>query len=71
MTTIKDIAKEAGVSLMTVSRVINETHLVKKETVDKVNEAINKICRYILGYVFWIYANTYQNEQSSCARSDA
>lgn len=43
MSTIKDVAKEAGVSLMTVSRVINNTGQVKQETIDKVNEAIIKL----------------------------
>ena len=43
MATIRDVAKEAGVSLMTVSRVINEPSLVKQDTVDKVNRAIKKL----------------------------
>ena len=40
--TIKDIAKEAGVSICTVSHVINKTHYVSKELTDRVNEAIKK-----------------------------
>ena len=43
MSTIKDVAREAGVSLMTVSRVINGTGQVKQNTVDRVNGAIKKL----------------------------
>ncbi len=43
MATIRDVAKEARVSLMTVSRVINNPGLVKQDTVDKVNKAIKKL----------------------------
>ena len=42
MATIRDVAREAGVSLMTVSRVINQTNNVKQDTIDKVNNAILK-----------------------------
>ncbi len=38
--TIKDIAKEAGVSISTVSRVVNSSLPVKKETKEKVLKAI-------------------------------
>ncbi|OAB42386.1 LacI family DNA-binding transcriptional regulator [Paenibacillus glacialis] len=41
MTTIKDIAKIAGVSVATVSRVINESGYVNVDTRKKVEEAIN------------------------------
>ncbi|MCT8159454.1 LacI family DNA-binding transcriptional regulator [Pseudoruegeria sp. SHC-113] len=44
--TVNDIAKEAGVSLATVDRVLNERPGVRKKTVEKVNAAIAKI-----GYV--------------------
>ncbi len=38
--TIKDVAKYAGVSIKTVSRVTNKESSVKQSTVDKVNQAI-------------------------------
>jgi len=38
--TIRDVAKEAGVSTTTVSHVINETRFVEEKTRAKVNEAI-------------------------------
>ncbi len=41
--TIKDVALEAGVSPMTVSRVINKKSNVKQGTIDKINEAIAKV----------------------------
>ena len=39
MTNIKDVAKAAGVSPMTVSRVFNHPELVSKKTADQVMEA--------------------------------
>ena len=41
--TIKDVALVAGVSPMTVSRVINGKGNVKQETVDRIQEAIAKV----------------------------
>ena len=41
--TIQDVAKEAGVSITTVSRVINKNYPVKEETKKKVEEAIQKL----------------------------
>lgn len=41
--TIYDVAKEAGVSLATVSRVINGSDVVREDTRVKVEEAINKL----------------------------
>ncbi len=41
--TIKDVAKKAGVSIATVSHVINKTRYVSKETKEKVIEAINEL----------------------------
>lgn len=44
--TVNDIAREAGVSLATVDRVLNARHGVRAKTIDAVNEAIDR-----LGYV--------------------
>lgn len=43
MATIKDVAKKSGVSIMTVSRVINNTSYVKKETREKVLKTIKEL----------------------------
>ncbi len=43
MATIKDIAKEANVSIATVSHVINNTRFVKEETKNKVLRAMEKL----------------------------
>ncbi|MFN3698920.1 MAG: LacI family DNA-binding transcriptional regulator [Dictyoglomus sp.] len=43
MITIKDVAKEAGVSIATVSRVLNNSPKVSEETKRKVLEAINRL----------------------------
>lgn len=40
---IKDVAREAGVSIATVSRVVNKTSSVKKYNKDKVEQAIKKL----------------------------
>ncbi|QAT38929.1 LacI family DNA-binding transcriptional regulator [Clostridium sp. JN-9] len=40
---IKDVAREAGVSIATVSRVLNDVDVVNEETKKKVIEAINKL----------------------------
>jgi DNA-binding LacI/PurR family transcriptional regulator len=39
----KDVAKHAGVSQTTVSRVLNTPEIVKKRTIDKVTQAINDL----------------------------
>ena len=43
MATIKDVAKKAGVSVATVSRVLNSYENVRPETVDAVKEAIREL----------------------------
>jgi len=43
MTTIKDVAKKAGVSVATVSHVINKTRLVSDELILRVNKAIKEL----------------------------
>jgi LacI family transcriptional regulator len=40
---IKDVAKEAGVSIATVSRVLNDVDVVNEETKKKVQDAIKKL----------------------------
>jgi len=56
--TIKDVAKEAGVSKSTVSYVLQNSGLVKKETSDKVKAAISK-----LGYVYNRAAASLRNDE--------
>ena len=41
--TINDVAREAGVSKSTVSRVISNNERISKETKDKVNEVIKRL----------------------------
>ncbi len=41
--TIKDVAKLAGVSVATISRVLNNSAVVSPETAEKVNEAIKEL----------------------------
>ncbi len=43
MTTIKDVAQEAGVSVATVSRLLNDTGVVHPETAARVTAAIQKL----------------------------
>lgn len=43
ITTINDVAKEAGVSITTVSRVLNNNYPVKEETRIKIEKAIEKL----------------------------
>ena len=42
-TTINDVADEAGVSITTVSRVLNNNYPVKKETRERIEKAIKKL----------------------------
>jgi len=41
--TIKDVARKAGVSVATISRVLNNSAVVSPETAEKVNEAIKEL----------------------------
>lgn len=41
--TIKDVAKDAGVSIATVSRVLNGNYFVSPELIDKVMTSVNKL----------------------------
>jgi len=43
MSTIKDVAKEAGVSIATVSRVVNKSPQASKKAIEKVTEAMQKL----------------------------
>ena len=43
MVTIKDVAKEAGVAISTVSNVINQVDNVSAETKQKVLDAVEKL----------------------------
>jgi len=60
MVSIKDVAKVAGVSDKTVSRVANKESNVHPETVEKVNEAIRK-----LGYVPNMTARMMRSSRST------
>lgn len=57
--TIKDVAREAGVSIATVSRVLNKSASVKPEMAGKVNEAIEH-----LGYYPNSIARTLKSDSS-------
>lgn len=57
--TIKDVAKLAGVSIATVSRVLNQNNSVKPDLVEKVNSAIED-----LGYYPNSIARTLKSESS-------
>ena len=59
MITMKDIAKRAGVSLITVSRVVNNSGYVGKETRARVEEAIHE-----LNYVPNMIASSLRSRQS-------
>ncbi len=43
MVTVEDVAREAGVSVATVSRVVNKSPLVSPETTNKVNAVIERL----------------------------
>ncbi|MGI2257735.1 LacI family DNA-binding transcriptional regulator [Shewanella sp. GXUN23E] len=66
--TIHDVAKYAGVSIKTVSRVTNNEPSVKQATVDKVNEAIralnyqpNQSARSLAGTKSYVIGFVYDN----------
>lgn len=60
MASIKDVAREAGVSISTVSHVINKTKYVSEEKVKKVNNTILK-----LGYTPNIFAKGLKTKKSN------
>ena len=43
MITIKDVAKRAGVSIATVSRVINQSPSVTEQSIQRVQQAIDEL----------------------------
>src|SRR3712207_1200633 len=57
---IKDVAREAGVSIATVSRVLNDIDVVNEETKKKVLAAIDK-----LGYRPNIVARSLKTQKTS------
>ncbi|SEL09129.1 LacI family DNA-binding transcriptional regulator [Pacificibacter marinus] len=57
--TMKDVAREAGVSVMTVSRAFKEDASVGKDTREKIRETADK-----LGYVFDVTAANLRNQRS-------
>ena len=59
-TSIKDVAKEAGVSIATVSRVLNDIDVVNEDTKKKVLDAIKK-----LGYRPNIVARSLKTQRTS------
>lgn len=74
--TVADLAREAGVSPATVSRVLNHSHLVNQQTYDKVMRAIhrlgyeipspkkgkkNVLCKRIVSNVIAVNVSTYSD----------
>ncbi|MBI5032709.1 MAG: LacI family DNA-binding transcriptional regulator [Chloroflexi bacterium] len=60
MVNIRDVAKRAGVSAITVSRVINNSGAVNSATRERVNQAIEE-----LGYVPNTLAKSFRSKQTS------
>ena len=46
--TIREIAAQAGVSICTVSRVLNKSDLVKRQTIEKVQRVIEELEQFNL-----------------------
>lgn len=59
MSTIQEVAKEAGVSVATVSRVVNRTGPVSEETAQRVRSAIDK-----LGYQPNVWGRSLRRKES-------
>jgi len=64
MASLKDVAKLAGVSLMTVSRAINEPGKLRPETYRRVKQAIDQ-----LGYVPDLSRGVFAVTEIACRRS--
>ena len=62
--TIKDVARYAGVSTATVSRVINNDPNVKPQNAEKVREAI-KACNFVPNFVSMINLFFFFKRQSA------
>ena len=56
---IKDIAKETGYSMMTVSRALSTPQIVSKKTKDKIDKVINK-----RGYIPNLFAGNLKSGKS-------
>ena len=63
-TSIKDVAREAGVSIATVSRVLNDIDVVNEDTKKKVLDAIKK-----LGYRPNIVARSLKTQKNKNNRN--
>lgn len=59
MVTISDVAKMAGVSVATISRVLNNSNLVKPDTAEKVRQCISE-----LGYIPNLSARNLRKNES-------
>jgi len=64
MSTIRDVAKQAGVSTMTVSRVLNNSGYISPETRERVERTIAE-----LGYVRNTLASSLRFKQTQAISS--
>ena len=62
---LKDVAAKAGVSITTVSHVINKTRFVKPETTAAVESAIKELkIRNHWSYDYWIWKSIFSGNSS-------